>query len=290
MEIDGRTKLVALFGHPVEHTLSPLIHNSAFQAQGLHYRYVAFNVHPDHLEAALHGASALGFLGANITIPHKEAILPFLDDVSPQAAAVGAVNTVVIRRSAGTTSLYGDNTDVTGFLTPLAPYVEEVRTKPILVFGSGGAARAIVYALANVLRPPALTIAARNTNAAERLVQDLMPTTGDVPSFRVLSLDQAGPAVRESGLVVNTTPLGMSPDADSSPWHGSEEFHEEQVVYDLVYNPIQTRLLQIAQSQGATCIDGLEMLIQQASASYRLFTGMQMPVDRVREVLTQNQE
>ncbi len=290
VEIDGRTRVVALLGHPVEHTRSPLIHNAAFEAQGLNYRYVACNVEPDLLEQAVRGLVALNFLGANVTIPHKQAVLPLLDEISPQALAVGAVNTISIRGSGSERRLHGDNTDIAGFLTPLTPYVEEVRRSPALVFGCGGAARAVVYGIAHVLRPPALYVAARKPEAAEEMMSEILQSEATPIEYQVVSMADAAPLLSQSALIVNCTPLGMHPNEDSSPWDSTDEFRPGQVVYDLVYNPLETKLLRLAASRGATVIGGLEMLIQQASASYRQWTGRQMPVDAVRDVLAHQPE
>ena len=288
MQIDGNTKIVALLGHPVEHTLSPLIHNTAFDAQGLNYRYAAFSVRPEDLPAALEGLTTLGFLGANVTIPHKQAVLSLVDEVSPQAQAVGAANTIAFRSAEGTRILHAENTDVHGFLTPLAPYVEDVRKRPVIIFGSGGAARAIVYGIATVVRPPSLVIVARSVERAHRLREEVIPDVSGMPDVQVVSPENAGPYLHESGLMVNCTPLGMSPHENSSPWEDESYFRDDQVVYDLVYNPLETRFLRTAASRGARCINGLEMLIQQASASYRLWTGRQMPVDAVRTALLEH--
>lgn len=285
MQIDGNTKLIALLGNPVAHTRSPLIHNTAFEAQGLNYRYAAFAVESDELAAALRGLAALGFLGANVTIPHKEAVLSLLDEVSPQAAAVGAANTIVFRGGDDGKSMRGDNTDISGFLAPLAAYVEDLRTRPVLVFGSGGGARAVVYGIATVVRPPSLCLAVRAPERGEHLLAEVVPAESGMPSLRVVRIDDSGPYVAESGLVVNCTPLGMHPHENSSPWEKADDFHPGHVVYDLIYNPPETKLLRIASMRGATCINGLEMLIQQAAASYRQWTGRQMLVEPVREAL-----
>lgn len=284
MQIDARTKLVGLLGYPVAHSLSPLIHNTAFRAQGLPWLYVAMAVRPGDVAEAVAGLRALGFAGSNVTVPHKQAVLPLMDDLSAAARAVGAVNTIVCRREAGGVTLYGDNTDVEGFLTPLHPFAETLREAPMLIFGAGGAARAVAFALLGAFRPCRLAIAARTRARAERLVRDLAPHDA-AGALRVVPLADARPAVQESRLLVNATPVGMQPHEDATPWPDAAVFSDEHLVYDLIYKPEQTRLLREAAARGARTLGGLAMLIHQAAASYAQWTGREMPVDRVREAL-----
>ena len=280
---DAETRLVGLLGYPVAHSLSPLIHNTAFRAQGLNNRYIALPVAPDDVPEAVAGLKALGFLGSNVTIPHKQAVLPLMDHLSAEAQAVGAVNTIVCRRAAAVT-LYGDNTDVAGFLKPLDPFADALHGVPMLIFGAGGAARAAAYALLSTFAPPSLTLAARTPARAERLVHDLASyDPGGV--LRVAPLAEAGPAVRAARLLVNATPVGMLPHTDATPWPEATDFSDGQIVYDLLYKPEQTRLLREAAARGAHTLGGLPMLILQAAASYIQWTGRAMPVDRVREAL-----
>jgi shikimate dehydrogenase len=283
VQIDADTQIVTLLGHPVEHSLSPRIHNAAFRAQDVNAVYVATPVHPDRLHAGVEGLQALQFLGANVTVPHKEAVRPLLDDVSERAAAVGAVNTIV--RDGET--LRGDNTDVEGFLTPLVRAMGEALTDTrMLVFGAGGAARAVAYGLLDHYRPEALTLVARRPAQAEALAADL---GGYDPqdALRVSTFEAAGDAVRASRLLVNATPLGMAPETDGTPWPDAGDFGADHVAYDLVYTPEQTRFLRDAADQGATTIGGLDMLVQQAAAAYRQWTGRTMPTDSVYDALRQ---
>jgi shikimate dehydrogenase len=284
--IDARTRLVTLFGYPIAHSLSPLIHNTAFRAQGLNFVYVTAPVRPAELPAAVAGLRALRCAGSNVTIPHKAAVAGLVDDLSPQARAVGAVNTIVCRGldDDAPVSLYGDNTDVQGFLEPLAPHRDGLEGGRLVIFGAGGAARAVAYALLTACRPERLTLVARTTGKAERLAADLSPydPTG---ALQVMPVAEARAAVRAGRLLVNATPLGMHPDEHATPWPTLGDFGPEQVVYDLVYNPERTRLLVEAGSHGAGCIGGLAMLIGQADAAYRQWTGRPMPVEAVRDAL-----
>jgi shikimate dehydrogenase len=280
--IDAKTQVVTLLGHPVEHSLSPRIHNTAFEAQGVNAVYVATAVRPKHVEDAVAGLRAMRFLGANVTVPHKEAVRPLLDDVSERAAAVGAVNTIV--RDGDT--LHGDNTDVEGFLTPLAEQVgDAIADTRMLVFGAGGAARAVTYGLLDRYRPARLTLVARRPEQAETLAADLDGYDAR-DALRVSTFDDAAPAVRASRLLVNATPLGMAPDrTDQTPWPDATDFTPDHVAYDLVYNPEETRFLRDAAAQGATTIGGLAMLVEQAAAAYEQWTGHPMPTDAVYEAL-----
>lgn len=287
MQIDATTRIVTLLGHPVEHSLSPRIHNTAFQAQDVNAAYVATPVRPETLPAAVEGLRALNLLGANVTVPHKETVRPLLDDVTERAAAVGAVNTIVWEKhDEGPDTLFGDNTDVEGFLTPLDEQVEgELDGTAMLVFGAGGAARAVVYGLLTNYRPERLTIVARRPKQAEGLATDLA-AYDDGDALCTSTFEEAALSVRTSRLVVNATPLGMTPDRrGQTPWSNPIDFGPDHIVYDLVYTPESTRLLQEATAQGATPIGGLDMLVEQAAAAYVQWTGREMPRDAVYEVL-----
>ncbi len=281
---DAGTQPVGLLGYPVAHSLSPLLHNTAFRAQGLNCVYLALPVAPADLAVAVAGMRTLGFLGANVTVPHKQAVLPLMDGLSPQAEAVGAVNTIVCRRAAGAVTLFGDNTDVAGFLAPLHAFAGELRGAPVLLFGAGGAARAVAYALLSTVHPARLTVAARTPAKAERLARHLSPFDAS-GALRVVALAEAAAAVRAARLLVNATPLGMHPHPEGTPWPDAADFSAGQIVYDLVYEPEQTRLLREAAAQGAHTLGGLDMLVRQAAASYAQWTGREMPLAAVRAAL-----
>ncbi len=269
--IDASTQLVGILGWPVRHSLSPIIHNAALKAQALNWRYVGLNVPPRRLGDAVRGLVALGFLGANITIPHKEAVLPLLDRLSDGARAVGAVNTIVIRDGL----LYGDNTDVAGFLAPLTPRRDGLREGNMVVLGAGGAARAVVYALLTAFAPRRVTIASRRAAPAEQIAHD-MSVFGAVD---VVALPEAAQLLAEAHLVVNATPVGMHPETSISPWPDRTVWHARQLVYDLVYRPRSTQLMQEASARGAQVLGGLPMLLGQAAEAYRQWTGKAMPLD-----------
>lgn len=281
MEINATTRLVTLIGHPVEHSRSPRIHNTAFQAQEVNAVYLATPVQPAAVEAAVEGLRALHVLGANVTIPHKQAVLPLLDTVTERAEAVGAVNTIVrIERNDEPDALQGDNTDVEGFLEPLETQEAKIEGTSMLVFGAGGAARAVVYGLLDRYTPERLTIVARRPEQAETLAADLTPYD-DRDALHVTTFDDATPAVRSSRLLVNATPLGMHPEPEGTPWASADDIGPDHLAYDLVYHPEETRFLKDAAAQGAAPIGGLDMLVGQAAAAYRQWTGHDMPREAV---------
>ncbi|MDX1419226.1 MAG: shikimate dehydrogenase [Rubricoccaceae bacterium] len=275
-------RFAVLLGDPVAHSRSPALHNAAFQALGLDAVYLACRVPPAALPDAVAGLRALGALGANVTVPHKEAVLPLLDRLAPTAAAVGAVNTLVVEDDG---TVRGENTDVEGFLEPLHPLADRLHGASALVLGAGGAARAAAYALLTTLEPTRLTIAARRPDQTQRLAAALAPYDA-YDALRPIALAEAAPALRESALVVNATPVGMAPHDHETPWPDAADFHPGQIVYDLVYAPTETRLLREAAAEGATPLGGLAMLIGQAAAAFRLWTGREMPLDAVHAALS----
>lgn len=269
--LTAHTRLVVLLGDPVAHSRSPVLHNAAFAACGLDYAYLACRVAPADFPDALRGLRALGAAGANVTIPHKEAVVPLLDGLTGTAHGVGAVNTIY--RDAG--HLVGDNTDVGGFLDGLAPHADALQGAEMVVWGAGGAARAVVYALLTSLAPRRLTLVARRPEQAAALATQV---AGLDPggALAVVPFAEMEPAVRSARLLVNTTPLGMEGFADASPCP-PHLLHAGQVVYDLVYQPPETPLLRAARLAGATSVNGLAMFHGQAARAFERWTGTAFP-------------
>jgi shikimate dehydrogenase len=259
----------------VAHSLSPRMHNAAFAALGLGWAYVPLPVRPGDVERAVRGLSALGFAGANVTVPHKQAVLPYMDEVTPIAAALGAVNTIVVRPDG---SLLGDNTDGAGFTDDLLEQGTslELPACRCILLGAGGAAHAIAYALAE--KGASIMIANRTRSRAEDLQRTMQRA---LPAARIDVVAFPGALVREADLIVNATSLGLHPDADPLPWDASAGFRPGQVVYDLVYTG-RTPFLALAEACGALAIGGLGMLVHQGVRAFELWTGERAPVDVMR--------
>lgn len=282
MNVDGKTQLIGLIGWPVAHSFSPAMHNAAAEALGLNAVYVPLAVHPQHLGTAVQGLPALGFRGVNVTVPHKQTIMPLLDRIEPGAKIIGAVNTVVIRRESETHwQLEGHNTDWLGFLADLELLKVDMKQRDCLVLGAGGSARAVVYALAQA--GARIHLLARRIAQAEQLAADF----SDVAPIHTDSLT-ALPSLANalaSPLIINSTPLGMSPHVDSSIWPDSLPLPKGSIVYDLVYNPLQTRLMQQAQKAAYQASNGLGMLIYQGALAFELWMGQKPDIEVMKAAL-----
>ncbi|GAB4293068.1 MAG: shikimate dehydrogenase [Ignavibacteriaceae bacterium] len=276
------TRLTGVIGHPIKHSYSAYIHNISFDLKNLDYIYLPFDVPVSNLRAALKGMVALNIKGFNVTIPHKEKIIDYLNDISEEASILGAVNTIV--NDLG--KLQGYNTDVYGVLETLKPYKEKLNGKEVTVVGAGGSARAVIYTLIRYFKPAGITIVNRTEQRAEALKKYFSDKTR-FDAFRVRELfpPDLVEVFRESALIVNATPVGMYPETDDAITSLGDSFKKGQLVFDLVYNPPVSRLLKLAASRGATIIDGLNMLVHQAAKSFELWTGEQMPIDKIYKSL-----
>jgi shikimate dehydrogenase len=268
--LSGHTRVVGVIGDPVAHSLSPTLHNAAFAALGLDWVYVAFPVPRGRGADAVAAVPALGLAGFNVTMPHKEDAASACDELTPDAAALRSVNTVVALPDG---RILGDSTDGPGFLDTLAADAVAVDGRPVLVLGAGGAARAVVLALGRA--GAEVTVAARRLDAAEA-------AAALAPGARALPLGAVDPSA--FAVVVNATPLGMS-GGDPLPVD-PQSLHAAQAVIDLVYHPADTPLLTAARSQGAMALNGLGMLLHQAARSFELWTGQDAPVDAMRAAVT----
>ncbi|PIQ09947.1 MAG: shikimate dehydrogenase [Ignavibacteriales bacterium CG18_big_fil_WC_8_21_14_2_50_31_20] len=286
-EINHNTKIVGVIGHPIKHSLSPMMHNYAFNKLDLDYVYLPFDIAAANLKDALRGIVALGIKGFNVTIPHKERIVDFLDELSDGAKIVNAVNTVVNENG----KLHGYNTDVEGIFRTLEDYKDELRDSTVSVIGAGGAARSVIYTLINSFNVEKINIINRTTEKAESL-KDYF--TSKMLFEKIKTYELAPPDVTEilskSKLIVNASSIGMMPEEDDSPTTIVESFNSNQIVFDLVYNPRKTKFLAIAESQGATILNGLKMFVEQGARAFELWTNEKMPTDRISEILNKEPE
>jgi len=261
---------VGLIGWPVEHSRSPAMHNAAFAALGLNWRYVLVPTPADQVEAAIARIRSGELQGANVTIPHKQAVMPFLDEIDPAAQAVGAVNTIVRRAD----RLTGFNTDMPGFRRALLETGIEVKDQPCAVLGAGGSARAILYVLREL--GARSTVYARDVEKARAVHGTCRPLS---------ALREIDPATR---LIVNTTPVGLAPHVDASPWPDPVPFPANALVFDLLNNPAQTRLMQQAERMGLRAFNGWNMLVYQGAAAFEIWTGSAPPVAVMKHALEQS--
>jgi shikimate dehydrogenase len=279
--ITGDTTLVGVIGWPVKHSLSPAMHNAAFAESGLDWVYVPLPVYPDHVGEAVRGVRALGFAGANVTVPHKQAVLAHLDEVSRAAQVIGAVNTIVVRDGA----LHGDNTDATGFIASLRETGFDPAGTYCALLGAGGAARAVAHALADA-GALQVCIYNRNFSRARDLCRDMAKFHSDV-RFEPASLNDVAGIGDDIDLVVNTTSVGMWPHTEASPWPHELRLPAQITVCDLVYNPRDTLFLTQARAVGAETVDGLGMLVYQGAAAFEIWTGRPAPVGMMRKACLQ---
>ncbi len=270
---------LGLLGYPVSHSLSPRLHQAALMAAGLEGEYRLYPIAPGELRELkeLLGRVRGGEIqGLNVTIPHKQTVIPYLDELTPTAQAIGAVNTIYrsddtsTPLSAGFSRLIGDNTDAPGFLADLKGFLSSISysvlRKEALVLGAGGSARAVVYALLqdgwNV------SLYARRPEQAEALTTHFSPFIKPSQSFTI----QNSLFTIDHSLIINTTPLGMTPSPDTSPWPTDLPFPKHAAVYDLVYNPRETKLVRGARTAGLPATTGLGMLIEQAALGFEIWT------------------
>lgn len=273
--ITGMTKIVGIFGYPIEHTLSPFMHNAAFEALGLDYCYIPFSVHPDNLRSAAAAIKVLNIVGVNITIPHKEAIIPYLDGLDREAELIGAVNTILNKDG----KLIGYNTDGRGFIKSLK---EEGGVNPkgesVMIIGAGGAARAIAFSLA-IERVDKIFI---NDIISEK-AKELSCAVSTKTSTESIHIKDLKEGIDEVDILINATPLGMKKE-DPLPI-ATELLSKGLFVYDIVYNPPETPLIKEAKKRGAKTLGGLGMLLYQGALSFNIWTGQEPPVDVMRKAI-----
>lgn len=269
---------MGLIGDPVEHTLSPFMHNAAFQYANLDCVYIPFHVKKYNLEAAIRGARSLSITGLNVTLPHKTEVIKYLDILDDPAELIGAVNTIKFGEK-----VKGYNTDGLGAVRAIEE-VDIVKDKKVVVLGAGGASRAISFQML-LSGAGKLTIANRTSEKAfilkENLIEKLNADVGVIGLGEDLKRE-----IRDADILINTTPIGMYPDIHQKPLVTSEMMHEGLIVNDIIYNPLETGLLKEARKAGARTISGIKMLIYQGIESFKIWTGVEPPVKVFEEALS----
>lgn len=278
MNIDSNTMRFGVIGDPIAHSLSPLMMNHAFAVVGLNAVYMAFHVKPEQLEHAMSGIRGLGFRGANVTIPHKQAVMDYLDEIDDGARVIGAVNTVVNEGG----KLIGYNTDGIGYVRSLEEECNiDLQGRNIVLIGAGGAARGVAYALAKK-NPSSICIVNRTVGKAEQLAASLA-AYGDIRGMGMEKLDD----IKEhADIVINTTSLGMHPNVEDRPADPTL-FRSGTIISDLIYNPRMTRWLREAAEHGCKIHSGLGMFIYQGAYAYEYWTGQEAPVQEMRQAVEQ---
>lgn len=268
--ITGKTRTLGIIGWPVSHSLSPVMHNAAFTALALDYSYIPLPIHPDYLEEGIKGLKSMGFVGANVTIPHKVTIMPYLDELDHSAQLAGAVNTIVIKEGKS----IGYNTDAQGFVLSLLVKNITLKDKFVVIMGAGGAARAVVsgllsHSVANIM------IGTRNAKKAAEFIQNFPTYTNlqgcnwDEPLFHN--------AMEQCDILINCTPIGMETNSQTTLPIIWGNISNNAVICDLIYNPPLTQFLADAQNRGHLIINGAGMLIEQGALAFELWTGKNAP-------------
>jgi shikimate dehydrogenase len=271
---------LGLIGFPVSHSLSPRIQNAALKACGLEGDYSLFPIAPDDrqaLKALLDQVRSGAITGFNVTLPHKQNVIPYLDELTPTAKAIGSVNIICMRGN----KLIGDNTDAPGFLSDLKAFLGKRQSdignwKSALVLGAGGSARSVIYALLN--DGWNITLTARRIEQAQGLALQFK-------SINVVEFNPRAFQLSDLRLIVNCTPLGMTPNVDQSPLPEKLSLPDDVAIYDLVYNPRETKLVRDARAQGLHATTGLGMLIEQAALGFELWTGIKLPGEIFRNAV-----
>lgn len=259
--ITSHTKILCVIGHPIEHSMSPTMWNPALQELELDYMYVAFDVHPDSLEKAINGVRSLGITGVNVTIPHKKAVIKYIDVVDPIALKIGAINTIKNERGI----LKARNTDAGGAKKSLLDIGFDISGKDILILGSGGVSRSIAYILADEANKIVLTdlIEERATSVASE-IRDNMKV--DIEG-KLNNRDNIEEYIKKADILINATPIGMYPKVDETPI-SKDLLHDDLFVFDVIYNPLETRLMKEAAETGCVTLGGLDMLINQGILAF----------------------
>jgi len=276
----AKAVLCGIIGDPIEHSMSPAMHNAAFEKTGIDYLYLPFRVKKEELGGAIEGMKALNIRGLNVTIPHKVDVIRFLDELDPLAEKIGAVNTIVNHDG----FLKGYNTDAAGFLQALLERGIEPAGKNVVILGAGGAARAISFIL--VERGSNLLMLNRTLSKAEECAARIADFFNKEAKAMELNRENLASALSKADILINTTSVGMSPNTDETPV-SSDLLVPSLTVCDIVYNPIKTRLLKEVEETGAKTVGGVDMLVWQGALAFEKWTGLRAPVEVMRKVVTE---
>lgn len=265
-KISGNTRILGIIGCPIEHVMSPIMQNALISKYNLDIQYIPFLVEPEQLEIAVIGMKALNLIGYNVTIPHKVAIIPHLDEIDPLAKAIGAVNTVKIYKGRS----YGTNTDGAGAIEALIERNIQMKNQKVVLIGTGGAARAITFSIANQVE--SLTVVNRSPQRLNTLISDLKNfSTIPIQGVLLENENEVKKQVSEATLLINTTSVGMHPKISERILPASF-LHPNLIVYDIIYTPLKTQLLKDAESIGCPIINGVEMLVNQGALGFQYWT------------------
>jgi shikimate dehydrogenase len=279
MEVSGRTKVCGVIGYPIKHTFSPTIHNAAFAHLKLDFVYVAFQVKTEELENAISGVRSLGIHGLNVTMPHKNAVVRYLNEMDPTAKFMRGVNTILNNNG----RLVGFNTDGVGAMNALKENGVNLNGKKMLLLGAGGAANAIAFEAAQEVEE--LTILNRTPEKAKKLAEILVRKFRKRIEGNSLSEPNINKALQNTNVLINATSVGMHPNVDRS-LVAPEWLRSDLCVMDIIYNPLETKLAKDARSKGAKVIDGIEMLIYQGAASFEVWTNHAAPVKVMKQAIS----
>ncbi len=280
LEINAKTKLFGLLGDPVGHSMSPFMQNCFLQQCNIDGVYLAFAVKKERIGEVMRGMHAMGVQGANVTIPHKEAVIPYLCGMSKAAQACGAVNTLIYKEN----GYYGDNTDGAGLLAALeAKHSWKAKGQNILIIGAGGAAKGVAVAMA-LEGAAEICIANRTLEKAEQLAEQIAGLSNTKTSAIAMQELQKKELYQQYGTIVNTTSLGMSPKVDDMAPVCVDALTTQHLVVDLIYNPMETKLLRLAREQGAQTASGLGMFIYQGVLAFEAWNGVRPAYEDTRDI------
>jgi shikimate dehydrogenase len=285
MEVTGYTRLAGLIAKPARHSISPLMHNTAFKANNIDAVYLSFEVEKEQLPQFIKGISAFDMIGVNVSMPYKLAVIPYLDELSEAATLIGAVNTIVPQKDG---RLVGHNTDGSGFMRSLVDSNVEIIGEEITVIGTGGAATAICVqaALDGVQKINVFNRQGEFFTQKQQKINEIAQKSQCTLSLTDLADGKAlNKALGNSKLLVNATDVGMKPNEAQTPIQDFSAFHDDLAVYDVIYNPRETKLIQIAKEKGLKTVNGLGMLLYQGAYAFELWTGKKMPLEIVKPLV-----